>query len=256
MADPGRAAPGGGATPEGGATPGGAAPGGGATPEGGATPGGAAPGGAAPGGAAPGPARLDDAAVRERLTRVEELLGRLELTPGPTAETGLDAVCALAEVYGEALARASALVVDTPAARAAFTGDELLTQLLVLHGVHPDPPERRIRTALETLRPELAARGAEVELTSFDNAVATVQISGGGGSGGGCGSGCGSGAASSGTEIADAVRDAVLAVAPELSEVRLSEVRASEVAAPSAAEPAFLPVESLRLRPRPRERVP
>src|SRR3954453_17142756 len=52
------------------------------------------------------PARLADAAVRERLTGLDELLERVEQIPGPAGELALEAVSALAEIYGEALARA------------------------------------------------------------------------------------------------------------------------------------------------------
>lgn len=34
-----------------------------------------------------------------------------------------------------------------------MTGDALLEHLLVLHGIHPDPVERRVAHALDELRP-------------------------------------------------------------------------------------------------------
>ena len=64
--------------------------------------------------------RLDDAAVRERLTGLDELLERVEQIPGPAGELALEAVSALAEVYGEALARALALAAE-PARRSSRT---------------------------------------------------------------------------------------------------------------------------------------
>jgi Fe-S cluster biogenesis protein NfuA len=170
--------------------------------------------------------RLDNAAVHERLTRLDELLAQVEATPGPAGELALDAVSALAEVYGEALARATAYASETPAVLAAITGDELLSHLLVLHGVHPDPVDRRVAHVLDDLRPALQERGGDVELAGIDHGVATVRLSI-------------KGCSSAGVE--DAVREAVLAVAPELSDV---------ARAPAAKrDAAFVPLDTLMARP-------
>ena len=169
--------------------------------------------------------RLDDTAVRDRLTRLDALLAQVEAIPGPSGELALDAVSALAEVYGEALARAVACANDAPDVLAALTGDELLGHLLVLHGVHPDPVERRVTHALDELRPALQERGGDVELAGIDQGVATVRLSV---------KGCSS------TGVEDAVREAVLAVAPELSDV---------ARAPAKRDAAFIPLNALMARP-------
>jgi Fe-S cluster biogenesis protein NfuA len=172
--------------------------------------------------------RLNDAAVRERLGRLDELLAQVEQIPGPAGELALEAVSALAEIYGEALTRAVGYVADHPAALEPILTDELLAHLLVLHGAHPEPVERRVTRALDELRPALEQHGAQAELSGIDQGVATVRMAV---------SGCGSSASG----IQDAVRDAVLAVAPELHEVR-----------PAPAEPrpaAFVPVDILMHRP-------
>jgi Fe-S cluster biogenesis protein NfuA len=165
--------------------------------------------------------RLDDAAVRERVTRLDDLLGQVEQVPGPAGELALEAVSALAEVYGEALARALALAAEPRT----FVADELLGHLLALHGIHPDPVERRVEQALSELEPAVRERGGEVELAGIDDGVAHVRLSV---------SGCGS------AGVEDAVRSAVLAVAPELADVE------RDVPPPS---PAFVPLDSLLNRP-------
>lgn len=162
------------------------------------------------------PARLGDAALRERLTDLDALLDRVEQIPGPAGELALEAVSALAEVYGEALARALAL-----AEPSAFVADELLGYLLVLHGIHPDPVERRVARALDEVAPAVRERGGEVALAGLDDGVARVRLTV---------SGCGS------AGVEDEVRTAVLAVAPELHEVRRET--------PPRA-PAFVPLDSL-----------
>ncbi|TDC62885.1 NifU family protein [Actinomadura sp. GC306] len=168
-------------------------------------------------------ARLDEGAVADRLARLDETLGRLEQTPGATAETALDAVTMLTEVYGEALAR---VMEHIPAAAAeSLVADDLVGHLLVLHDVHPEPVERRVARTLDGLRPRLGRQGIEADLVGIEAGTARVGLKGGG---------CG------GTEpAAELVREALLAAAPELAGV--------ELVAPKAP-PAFVPVDAL-LRP-------
>ncbi|MBV7697826.1 NifU family protein [Streptomyces sp. TRM70350] len=177
------------------------------------------------------PSRLNDAEVMARLARIDELLEKVEIAPGPTAQAALDAVRALTDVYGEALAR----VMDhaDPALSARLTADELLDHLLVLHDIHPEPPERRASRAVERLRPALQERGGDAELAAVEGPVARIRLRTPG-----CGSGCGS--ASAGVE--EAVREAVLAVAPELTAVE-------PVPEPQSPKAAFVPLDTVLRRP-------
>jgi Fe-S cluster biogenesis protein NfuA len=171
--------------------------------------------------------RLADPAVEARLARLDEVLAALEETPGPA----LEAVRLLTEVYGEALAR----VLDhaDEGLRGRLAEDELAGHLLVLHGIHPEPPERRAARAVEKLRPAVRERGGDLEWGGVDGQVARVRLT----SGGGCGSGCGTGSA----DVAEAVRAAVLAVAPELTSVET-------VSNERRAAPAFVPLSTIKRR--------
>ena len=170
--------------------------------------------------------RLDNAAVRDRLTRLDGLLEQVEAIPGPSGQVALEAVSALAEVYGEALARVVAYASGTPALTQAMIDDELLGHLLVLHGIHPDPVQRRVTRALDQLRPALQERGGDVELSSIDHGVATIHLSI-------------KGCSSAGVE--DAVREAVLTAAPELSDVRPAPADGNR-------DTAFVPLAALLFR--------
>lgn len=174
-------------------------------------------------------ARLDGSAVDDLLTRLDTLLERLEATPGPAGELGVDAVSILAKVYGEALARAVSCASGTPDVLAALTSDELIGHLMVLHDIHPEPVERRIGRALDRVRPALREHGMSVELDGIRQGVATVRIAAGG---------CGSSA----PDVGAAVREAVRAVAPELSDVVIESSTAG-------AGPAFVPIDTLGQRP-------
>jgi Fe-S cluster biogenesis protein NfuA len=170
-------------------------------------------------------ARLDDAAVERRLARLDQLLGQLEQIPGRTAELAQDAVAALVEVYGEALAR----TVDHAAASAevlgALTGDELLRHLLLLHRVHPDPVEKRAARAIDDIRPQLRKHGTEVAAVEVMDGVARVTISA---------AGCGSRGA------AELVRAQLLAAAPELTGVETVALTRT---------PQLIPISALSRRP-------
>ncbi|WP_055491132.1 NifU family protein [Streptomyces sp. TP-A0356] len=170
--------------------------------------------------------RLDGTAVAERLSRIDRLLEQIEGAPGPMTGAAIEAVQALTEVYGEALARvldgADAGLVDHMA------GDELVGHLLVLHGIHPEPPERRAARAVDALRPAVRERGGDVELKGVEEGVARVRLAA---------KGCGTSSA----VLEDAVREAVLTLAPELSGVE-------QAPGEGGRKTTFVPVEALTLR--------
>ena len=91
---------------------------------------------------------LDDRAARERVARVEALLEELEgSAAGVPRERALELVGALLDLYGEGLRRIVTVVAERDgvgALAAAFAGDELVSHLLLLHGLHPVPLERRV----------------------------------------------------------------------------------------------------------------
>ena len=172
--------------------------------------------------------RLDDAAVEERIARLDAVLGDLERMPGRTAELAMTAVETLTEVYGEALCRVVDGATATPLLDA-LAGDELLRHLMLLHGIHPHPVERRVARAVDDLRPRLRSQNAHAELLDVRDGVARISLSTGS-----CG--CGTQDASP-DALLDLVRQHVLTVAPELSAV--------DVHAPT---PGLIPVAAVRHR--------
>lgn len=153
-----------------------------------------------------GTERLDDAAVRERLSRIDELLEQVEQVAGPTMDAAMEAVQGLTEVYGEALARVLNMA-DSELARK-LSDDELVGHLLVLHDVHPEPVEARVERALDSVRPYIESHGGKVELAEIDEGLARVRLSGA----------CES-CSSSAETLEQAVSESVLALAPELAGV-------------------------------------
>jgi Fe-S cluster biogenesis protein NfuA/nitrite reductase/ring-hydroxylating ferredoxin subunit len=184
-----------------------------------------------PGAAVDGEAlTLDDAAARERVARVDALLGEVEGSIGAVpVDTALGLVQALLDLYGEGLAR----VVGHVAARdadgslaSAFAGDELLSYLLLLHGLHPEPLEARVRAALDEVRPYLESHGGDVELLGIsEDGVVRLALRGS----------C-DGCASSSATMALAIEEAIHRLAPDVA-----EVVAEGAAAP--APPPLLQIE-------------
>lgn len=181
-----------------------------------------------------GPTRLDDEAVEQRMGAIEEQLDKVQQFPGPTSDAAVEAVQALLEVYGEALAR----VLDEVQKHAgrglvdALCADELVSHLLALHDLHPASVEDRVRQVVERVAAELEQRGGGAELLGIEDGTARIRVTSGGGGCGSCGSAGG---------VEDAVSDAILALAPELATV------VPEQDAPGHT--TLIPVEAL-LRPR------
>lgn len=112
---------------------------------------------------------------------MEEALEQLEGLPSAPRETAMDAVAALVELYGEGWARALACVdVQCPGGAEALAEDELVSHLLMIHGLHPTDIEGRVRGALEEVGSAVNADGLEVELLGIDGGVARLRFGGNG----------------------------------------------------------------------------
>jgi Fe-S cluster biogenesis protein NfuA len=157
---------------------------------------------------------VDQAAVHERVARLESLLEQIDGDPRAT-----EAVQALLDLYGEALARL--LDGADPAA------DELVSHLLLIHGLHPVDLETRVRQALEDVRPYLGSHGGDVELLGVDGGVARLRLAGT----------C-NGCPSSTVTLRNAIEEALLRAAPDLD-----GIDAEGVAEP---QPALVQIGSLQ----------
>lgn len=171
-------------------------------------------------------AGLTEPEVQDRLLRLDSLLEKLEVTPGATAETALEAVTALTEVYGTALARILAVLEQADGMLAQVAADDLVSHLLTLHGLHPDPAAIRVNRALQEVADQLS-RGTSAELAGIEGDVARLKVT--------AASSCGSSTAA----VTAALQDVVLGAAPELARVETVTVQ----------PPALIPLDALRRRP-------
>jgi Fe-S cluster biogenesis protein NfuA len=173
-----------------------------------------------------------DEEAEELLHRLNELLEQLERLPGPAGKLAMDAVAALSELYGTALARVMTLVDGEPRIPGVLAEDELLQHLLVLHGIHPLPVADRVAGALDQLRPHVRSHGGALVLDGIDGGVARIVVPAG------CPGGCGPVPAA----LREAIVSCVLTAAPELSDVEIGQER-------GGSAPTLIAAESLLRKP-------
>jgi Fe-S cluster biogenesis protein NfuA len=178
--------------------------------------------------------RLDDAALEQRLALLDQLLEQVEQSPGPATRAALEAVRLLTGVYGEALAR---VLRNVPAdVLEDFRSDELLRHLLVLHGLDPDSVVDRVQRAVAELTARLEPEGVQVRLLGVADGTARLRVAA-------AGCGCGRSAEA----VQQAVTETVLALAPELDQVRVElEQRTEPAAAPIPVDAVLSRVRSAR----------
>ena len=164
----------------------------------------------------------EERAPSELVGDVERLLADLEALGDPVAAARATAVMqALLELYGAGLAR----MVEEISARddgtlaSAFADDELISHLLLLHGLHPVSLDDRVLGALDEVRPYLESHGGNVELVDVEEPVVRLRMQGS----------C-SGCPSSSVTLKLAIEDAIHKAAPEIEDVVADDVAPAEPA--------------------------
>jgi Fe-S cluster biogenesis protein NfuA len=164
--------------------------------------------------------RLSDGEARARAARIEALLEQLESADEAARAVAFEALQALMDLYGEALARLVERI-----APEAVAGDDVVAHVLLLHGLHPVEVQTRVARAVEDQEKALEPHGASVELLGVADGVARLRMR--------AGHGCGA------MTVRRAIEDAVKQAAPDLDRVEI------EVEEPP---PPLIPVEAIKLR--------
>ena len=141
-----------------------------------------------------------------------------------------------ADLYGAGIERILDIAYDAGQLNdevlAALAADELVANLLIVHGLHPYGVDLRVEQALESVRPYLGSHGGDVELLEVTDAgVVRLRLLGS----------C-NGCASSSVTLKLAVEGAIESAAPEVTAIEVEEAPAESGAAP------LIPVSSLRTR--------
>jgi len=145
-------------------------------------------------------------------------------------------VQALMDFHGEALDRLMELVASHGAAGYAifdkFSADEVVSNLLLLYGLHPAPIEDRVAQALEKVKPHLDTHGGSVALLEITEGVVRLRLDGS----------C-KGCPSSAQTLKFAIEEAIYAAAPDVVAIE------SEGAIDPVSEAGFVQIARMNLAP-------
>jgi len=169
--------------------------------------------------------------LQQQLSRVEELIGKLEKIGDPASRAiAKELVQVLMEVHGAGLERMMEITSQSGAAGMEiidrFGQDELARSLLFLYGLHPVDLETRVTEGLDSIRPYLQSRNANVELVSVSEGVVHARLLGNA-------HGC------TASTLKTAIEEALFKAAPDLVSVSVdieAEITAS----------VFIPLAELR----------
>jgi Fe-S cluster biogenesis protein NfuA len=154
---------------------------------------------------------------QQRAERIEALIQAVSQFPDPQARaTTEELLQALLDMYGEALARILALATQAESGQmllASLANDDLISSLLLLHGLHPTSLEERITQALQEVRPYLQSHGGNVELLRVEDGVAYLRLEGS----------C-NGCAASTLTLKQRIEEAIYRVAPDLDDLKVEGV--------------------------------
>jgi Fe-S cluster biogenesis protein NfuA/nitrite reductase/ring-hydroxylating ferredoxin subunit len=169
---------------------------------------------------------IDDQGLQERVARMETLLEEIETLPDRNARSkAAEVVGVLLDLYGEGLARMMEVVAEGEERERtfdAFAEDELVSHLLLLHGLHPLDLKTRVIMALEEVRPYLRSHGGNVELLGVKEGVARLRMQGS----------C-SGCPSSTVTLRLAIEEAIQKTAPDLEGIEAEGVAEEPRPAPT-----------------------
>lgn len=144
-----------------------------------------------------------------RSDRIEELVSRLESTGDPAIRAvAQELLQAVLELHAVALEHIIDVVAELPNGDVALeriAGEDLVSNVLSLHGINPIAVETRVAAALEKTRPYLRSHGGDVQLSSVDEGTVHIRLQGS----------CGS-CSSSAETLKNTVEDAIYNAAPEV----------------------------------------
>src|ERR1700722_12549260 len=121
--------------------------------------------------------------LHQQLSRVEEIIGKLEKAGDPASRAmARELVQLLLEVHGAGLERMMEITSQSGAVGMdiidRFGQDELVQSLLLLYGLHPVDLETRVAAGLESIRPYLQSRNANIELVSMKDGAVRARLLG------------------------------------------------------------------------------
>jgi Fe-S cluster biogenesis protein NfuA len=159
--------------------------------------------------------------LQERIRKIDGLVTQLQNAGDPVVRaSALELVQTVMEFHARAIDRMMEVIASSGDAGWAmietFTRDELVNSILLLHGLHPEDLDTRVRTALESVRPYLKSHGGNVELVEIADGVVRLRLMGS----------C-NGCPSSSVTLKTAIEKAVLEAAPDVASIECQAATAA-----------------------------
>src|SRR6476660_7011571 len=168
------------------------------------------------------------------LSRIEELINALNAAPDTTVSgKSRELARALLDLHGAGLERVFELIHGNASSGQTLIDqlaqDELISNLLVLHGLHPLDLETRVRNALESVKPRLGLHGGSVELIGVTpEGGIKLRLEGN----------C-HGCPSSRITLKSSIEEAIYAAAPDVTGLEVEGSVDNFVNAPDGLQPKF-----------------
>jgi Fe-S cluster biogenesis protein NfuA len=148
-----------------------------------------------------------------RIQRIGGLVQEIESIADPSLRASTkELVQLLMEFHGAGLDRALEITAEAGAVGLHIIDklgrDPLVSNLLVLYGLHPDDVETRVRRAMERVLPKVQRGGGELEVLVIDNDAVRLRLSLNGHS-------CGS----TGATLKSMVEEAIYEAAPDVGSI-------------------------------------
>ena len=168
---------------------------------------------------------------QKELGRIEELINALSAAAdSAVAAQARELVQALLELHGVTLERTLEIVHENdPTLVDKLADDPLVSNLLILHGLHPLDLEARVRGALEKVKPRLGLHGGSVEVVGVTpEGGIKLRLEGN----------C-NGCPSSRITLKSSIEEAIYAAAPDVTGLEVEGAVDNFVNAPNGLQPKF-----------------
>ncbi|MGO9232710.1 MAG: hypothetical protein ACLP4V_00940 [Methylocella sp.] len=122
--------------------------------------------------------------AQQALRRLQELIRVLDAHPDPAAkETTRELLALVLDLHGIGLAKLMGIVTaaeDGTSILARLVEDKQVQAMLLLHGLHPDDLETRVRRGVDRLRPHLGVHGLRLDVVEIANGTVRLRVHGSG----------------------------------------------------------------------------
>jgi hypothetical protein len=159
----------------------------------------------------------DDGGLGEALRRIETLIAALGELPDPAArEPARELLETVLDLHGLALARMMALAAAAEGGTALverLVADDQVRAVLLLHGLHPQAAEERVRRAVDRLQADFGHRGVRLALVRAGPDGVRLRVERGG-------------HASGDEAIRREIEDAIVEAAPDIADLVIEGLEA------------------------------